>query len=234
MSLSVFKYLLSLFITVTLFLFLFVGCDARETAASPQVQEEQQGVVTAVYDGDTIRVKLEGGESEIVRFIGVNAPELAERRKEVRFLALMSKRFAFYHLYRERVRLVFDWERRDKYDRLLAFVFTEKGFFNEFILREGFASVFLKYPFRADFKRRLETAAKDARREGRGFWQAEPYPVISAREAQQNVGKLLSVRFQCAEVKSEGKFLFLHAEKGGFSALMEKANATALPKPPEG
>ncbi len=185
--------------------------------------------MTAVYDGDTIRVKLDNGDSETVRLIGVDAPELGDDRAEVRFLAFMSKRFAFYSLYRERVKLVFDWERRDKYNRLLAFVFTDNRLFNEFILIEGFASVFLKFPYREDFRKRLEAAAQEARSEGRGFWQPKPYPVISAREAKRNVGKLLSVRFQCEQVQSQGKFLFLHAETGEFSVVVEKARLEEFP-----
>ena len=80
-------------------LFVYFVWQIQRTAASSQRQgqEDQWGTVTAVYDGDTIRVKLDNGDSEIVRLIGVDAPELGDERDEVRFLAFMSKRFAFYH-----------------------------------------------------------------------------------------------------------------------------------------
>ncbi len=225
MRLSFFKHHLrsSIFVLSALsILTLYLVWETQRAAASSQEQGDRWGAVTAVYDGDTIRVKLDNGESEIVRLIGVDAPELGDNRTEVRFLAFMSKRFAFYHLYRERVRLVFDWERRDKYDRLLAFVFADNRLFNEFILLEGFASVFLKYPYREDFREKLEAAHQEARDQGRGFWQVKPYPKIAAHEAKQYIGKLLTVRFYCKKVQVQGKFLFLHAETGEFSVVIEK------------
>ena len=218
-----------MFFRILSILILYLVWETQKAAASSQGQGDQWGVVTAVYDGDTIRVKLDSGDSEIVRLIGVDAPELGDNRAEVRFLAFMSKRFAFYHLYRERVKLVFDWERRDKYDRLLAFVFTDNRLFNEFILLEGFASVFLKYPYREDFREKLEAAHQEARDQGRGFWQTKPYPVIAAREANQYIGKLLTVRFYCEKVQAQGKFLFLHAGQGEFSVVIEKDRLEEFP-----
>jgi len=59
---------------------------------------------------------------------------------------------------------------RDKYGRLLRYVFLEDGrFLNEIILREGYASVYLRGEFslKDEFKR-LE---KKARREKKGLWK---------------------------------------------------------------
>lgn len=192
-------------------------------------REDDEGVVVAVYDGDTIRVKLDSGGSEIVRLIGIDAPELDEKREEIRFYAFMAKRFAFIQLYRERVRLVYDWEKRDKYNRLLAFVFTERGMFNEIILREGFASIFLKYPYRDDYRQRFRVAAAEARKEGRGLWRRGPEPVISAAEAADFIGRLVSVRFRCHEVQRTEDMVYLRAETGGFSVVGEKDRFEGLP-----
>ncbi len=188
-------------------------------------------VVTAVYDGDTIRVSLEGGQSEIVRLIGVDAPEMNDERPEVRFLAFMSKRFAFTTLHREEVTLTFDWERRDKYDRLLAYVTSRHGLFNELIIRQGFASAFLKFPYRDDYRRRFQAAEREARAEGRGMWRPEPYPLVDALDAYGRIGELVRVRFFCAGVEERGKLCFLHARGGNFSALIDQSDLGLFPRP---
>jgi len=196
-----------------------------------QSDEGEEGIVSAVYDGDTIRVSLEGGRSEIVRLIGVDAPELNDTREEVRFFALMSKRFAFTMLFRERVSLTFDWERRDKYDRLLAFVSSRHGLFNEFMIMQGFASAYLRFPYRDDYRRRFQAAEREARAEGRGMWRPEPYPMIDPQDTRGHIGELARVRFWCAEVENRGKFLYLHARDGDFSALLDKKDLESFPRP---
>jgi len=101
------------------------------------------GVVTAVYDGDTIKVKLADSRSSQVRLIGVDAPELSHVNPAERFKAFMAKRFAFSYLYGQRVKLSFDRELEDSYGRILAYVWTEEvGLFNLYIIQEGFASSF--------------------------------------------------------------------------------------------
>jgi micrococcal nuclease len=61
--------------------------------------QAEEGVVTAVYDGDTIKVRFDKGNIEVVRLIGINSPELTDSREKVRFMALMAKRFSYYILY---------------------------------------------------------------------------------------------------------------------------------------
>jgi len=109
----------------------------------------ESGLVTAVYDGDTIKVRFKNEKERKVRLIGIDAPEIGDSKEEAKFRAQMARRFAFFYLYRKTVKLSYDWEIEDKYDRLLAYVWTEKqGLFNKFILSEGFAAVFLKFPFK--------------------------------------------------------------------------------------
>jgi micrococcal nuclease len=198
-------------------------------AISPDNGEE--GVVTAVYDGDTIRVSLDGGRSDIVRLIGIDAPELDDARQEIRFLALMSKRFAFTMLYQEKVTLTYDWEKRDKYDRLLAYVSSRHGLFNEFMVRKGFASAYLKFPFRNDYRRRFRAAEKEAREEARGLWRPEPYPLVDPKDAKKHIGELVRVRFFCSGVEKRGKFWFLRAREGDFSTLIEQKDLKLFPQP---
>lgn len=180
------------------------------------------GVVIVVYDGDTIKVRFEDGAERKVRLIGVDSPEIEDERENIRLFAFVAKRFSFSHLYRKKVRLSFDWEREDKYGRLLAYVWYDGDIlFNEFILSEGFAYAFLKYPFKEEFRQRFVQAEKMARKREKGFWQREPLPSVPSSEAKQNIGKYISVTFKCTDVRSRGRFVFLYSPDD-FSALIPR------------
>jgi micrococcal nuclease len=126
--------------------------------------------VTRVVDGDTIRI--DGGE--LVRLVGIDTPEAdGPYRDEECFGASASRRTAALLPEGTEVRLVFDVERRDRYDRLLAYVFrvSDDRFVNASLVRDGFANALTIPPNvrYADRFRRLERAARDA---GRGLWGA--------------------------------------------------------------
>lgn len=97
--------------------------------------------VVRVVDGDTIRVQFGDGREEPVRYIGIDTPERGER-------CFQQATDANARLVEgERVRLERDVSERDRYDRLLAYVFREDDglFVNEELVRLGFAEA-KEYP----------------------------------------------------------------------------------------
>ena len=178
--------------------------------------------VIRVFDGDTIEVQLANGETIKVRLIGIDSPEMDDKRETVLFFAHMAKRFAFYHLYDKEVRLTYDWERTDDYGRTLAYVVMEDGaLFNESIIKEGFAHAFTKYPFREDMKTRFRKAEKEARRLNKGLWRKKPWPVIRAEDARSRMGSVATVEFVCREVVEQGRYLYLPSD-GDFEVFVSK------------
>lgn len=182
---------------------------------------EDEGIVVAVYDGDTLMVEFVGGRAQKVRLIGLDAPETDHPLEKVQLMAQLSKRFAFYFLYGERIKLTYDFQYEDKYGRLLAYVWTEEnGLFNEFIISEGFASAYLKFPFKDTFRKRFIQAERQARSSNRGLWNTEPYPEVLSTEAARHVGQTAAVKFRCHQVVSRGKFVYLSCFEGQFTALV--------------
>lgn len=194
----------------------------------PRTASVLKGVVTAVYDGDTLRIKLSSGSERKVRLIGIDTPEMDDEREDVRYRAFLAKRFAYFHLYRERISLELDWEREDEYGRILAYVWWNDRMFNEFILREGFAALFLKYPFRRDYRRRFIAARNLARLENAGFRMQAPYPETPLDQLENHLGELVSIRFLC-HTRSKGRFVFLNTEEGRFSALVSVRRLADFP-----
>jgi micrococcal nuclease len=190
----------------------------------------ESGLVTAVYDGDTIKVRFSGGQERRIRLIGIDAPETTDLREEERFQAFMAKRFAFYYLYQRPIKLSYEeGDIEDKYGRLLAYVWTEKqGLFNKFILSEGFAYVYLNFPFR--YRKEFVNTEEEARKLKKGFWQKGHYLLIQASETKSHIGSLITVQFICLKVEAKGKFVFLHSSQEDFSALIPKENISLFPE----
>jgi len=115
-----------------------------------------------VIDGDSLLVELAGRREE-VRLIGIDAPE---GRQE--FGALAREHVVALCRGRE-LRLEFDQERRDRYGRLLAYLFAGGLMVNEEMVRAGLA---LTLPVRPNTAHagRLARAEAEAREAGRGFW----------------------------------------------------------------
>jgi micrococcal nuclease len=179
-----------------------------------------QGTVVVVYDGDTIKVKLDNGIERRVRLIGIDTPEIGEKPLDAPLEALLAKRFTFYHLFRQRIKLTYEHEREDRYGRLLAYVWNENGLFNQFILEQGFARVFLKFSF--TMKDAFIDAQKEAQDERRGFWREKPHPVITAQRAKKHIGNLIRMSFSCARIRESGDLLFLQTKTGDFAAVIRK------------
>jgi len=130
------------------------------------------GRVVKVIDGDTIHVQL-GATREKVRYIGVDTPETKHPTKGVQCFGERASRFNAQLVGGERARLVRDVEERDRYGRLLAYVYRARDglFVNAELARQGFATVLTIAPdvrHAGDFV----AAARDAREHGRGLWSA--------------------------------------------------------------
>jgi micrococcal nuclease len=129
-------------------------------------------LVTRVVDGDTVEARI-GGEAEDVRLIGVDTPETVKPGEPVQCFGPQASRFAHGLLEGRRVRLVFGAERRDPYDRLLAYAYLDGRFVNATLVRRGLART-LTIPPNDRFAPRLRRLELAAARAGRGLWGACP------------------------------------------------------------
>ncbi len=140
-------------------------------------------VVLGWLDGDTVRVRI-GPREETVRLIGIDAPESSpnERaRDQARRMGISLREVV--ELGRRardaasrlgppgtRVRLEPDVQPRDRYGRLLAYVWLPDGtMLNERLLRDGWA-VLLTVPPNVRYVERLVAAQREARERGAGLW----------------------------------------------------------------
>jgi micrococcal nuclease len=149
---------------------LLVGC-ARAPAAAPT----DRGVVVAVIDGDTVDVDL-GGRVERIRLLGIDTPESVDPDRPVECHGPEASAFTHSLLPDgTAVRLERDEEARDRYGRLLAYVFrVDDGVFvNEAILAAGEAEILSIAPNHA-YAGHLAATADAARAAGLGLWGGCP------------------------------------------------------------
>lgn len=137
-------------------------------AATPPVSGPTQPVrqtysclVTRIVDGDTIECSRMGR----VRLIGMDTPELSQPP----FGAQASSALATLIPPGSPVQLEQDVETRDRYGRLLAYVWADSALVNWRMVREGWA-VLLTYPPNVQYVDWLVAAERQAREERRGLW----------------------------------------------------------------
>jgi micrococcal nuclease len=140
------------------------------TTEIAQAQGRTAVTVTGVIDGDTIEISPAIDGRQDVRLIGVDTPETVDPRSEVQPYGPEASRFTKGELEGERVRLEFDQEREDQFGRLLAYVYDSEGeLFNETLLSEGYAQLFIVTPNNR-YEARLGAAQQEARDAQRGLW----------------------------------------------------------------
>lgn len=165
----------TLLVAVLVAAMLLVAAPSCGGAGTPAVATSipANGVVTRLTDGDTVRIRIDGTE-EKVRLIGIDTPESVKPGSPVEcFGKEASEHTAELLPVGTPVRVVLDAEPRDRYGRLLAYVYraTDGELVNLAIARDGYAGQLTIAPNVAhtdEFRR----AVADARAAGRGLWSA--------------------------------------------------------------
>lgn len=125
-------------------------------------------LVVRVVDGDTIHVRVDG-HVEKVRYIGVNTPEVHHPSKGEepggREAHAVNRRL----VEGKRVRLELDVQSRDRYGRLLAYVWIGDTMINAELVRLGYAQV-MTVPPNVRHQSLFLKLQRDARQSGRGLW----------------------------------------------------------------
>lgn len=132
--------------------------------------------LVSVIDGDTIKIKYNGA-NENVRFLLVDTPETNHPKLGVQPFGQEAKDFTKQLLEgQDTVFLEFDVSYRDKYNRLLAYIYTADGkSVQEELLKEGLARVAYIYAPNTMHVDWFESIQKSAQQKAVGIWSVENY-----------------------------------------------------------
>jgi micrococcal nuclease len=150
------------------------GSPGRVGASTAPGSRPVDVPVTRVTDGDTFHVRY-GGHDERVRLIGVDTPEVPWYGGLGECYGEEAGRYSRSRLVGRTIRLEFDVDQRDRYQRLLAYVFVGDELFNLTLVQLGYATA---DPVPPDTARARDFAAAEgeARAARRGLWSACPAP----------------------------------------------------------
>src|SRR5437870_9922631 len=147
-------------------LFLLLFAVASIAGAQPGALE---GTVVRIVDGDTIHVRL-ADRTEKVRYIGVNTPEVHHPRKGEEPGGREAAQVNRELVENKHVRLELDVQSRDRYGRLLAYVWIGETMINAELVRLGYAQV-MTVPPNVRYQSLVLKLQRDAREAGRGLWK---------------------------------------------------------------
>lgn len=132
----------------------------RLPAATP---ERFSATLTAITDGDTVKLLIQGRQ-EKCRLIGIDAPELAQHPWGQGARAAMAKLLSGRALSVE-----IDVQERDRYGRLLIYLFANGTLVNETMILQGNAQLYTVPP-NVRYVERFRRAQEQARAALRGIW----------------------------------------------------------------
>jgi micrococcal nuclease len=183
------RFLFSLCVLVAMAIAAAFG--PKQTESSPhEARVEVQ--LLSIADGDTIRVRHKG-ESVLVRFIGIDAPESRDSERAVRqaertgtsvksVLAIGQRASkVLSELLREvsTVILEFDVQRTDHFGRTLAYVHRPDGLFlNREMVRRGYARPYSAPP-NVKHQDAIVIAGQEARAKRLGLWSYEMWDGVT-------------------------------------------------------
>lgn len=139
--------------------------------------------VLYVIDGDTLKI-IYDGKKQSIRLIGIDTPESKKNKKAFKDSARSSrdinaivsqgklaKKYVKGLVKKgDRVRIEFDIEKKDRYRRLLGYVYLADGrMLNDIIIRNGYASP-LTIPPNVKYRKKFLRSYHYARKHGLGLW----------------------------------------------------------------
>ncbi|WP_028550337.1 thermonuclease family protein [Paenibacillus sp. UNC451MF] len=145
---------------------LLTGC--KEKAASSKAGRESV-TIERVVDGDTFEIKKDG-KKEKVRLIGVDTPETKKANTPVMFYGKEASDYTQKRLENKTVELEWDVEKRDQYDRYLAYVWIGDELYNRTLVQEGYARM-ATFPPNVKYVDQFKKDQEAARKQQKGLWK---------------------------------------------------------------
>ncbi len=151
-----------------------------QKSSCPKPKQTQEIRVKWVYDGDTLKL----ADNRKLRIIGIDTPEVARKRKtrkkEKKKRSQYSEPYAgqatealreLLAKHNNRIYIETGKEKKDKYGRLLAYVFTPNGInVSEWLLQQGLATL-LVIPPNDRYLDCFRKAERQAQKEKRNIWK---------------------------------------------------------------
>lgn len=164
----------ALLVAVAISIGSYYGFDLSSWFETESVQQKETFDVIKVIDGDTIKINYNGND-ENVRLLLIDTPELSHKQFDgPQPFALEAKEKVETLLKNGKVEVEIGVQERDKYGRLLGYLYVDGTSIQEELLREGLARVAYVYNDKKYLDRYLQLE-KEAKLSKKGIWSIEGY-----------------------------------------------------------
>lgn len=162
--------------------------------------------VRKVYDGDTVLLT----DGRKIRLLGINTPEVEHSDRLAQAGGDVARKWLTQQLLGTRVRLEFDQQKKDKYKRHLAHIFTEQEtHINRELVRLGFASTSV-FPPNIKYANELLAAEQKAEEQHLGIWSYPAYHTKTTAELnKKNKQGWQRITGQVVDIKNTRKSMYL-------------------------
>ncbi|PGK52246.1 nuclease [Priestia megaterium] len=171
-----FKFKIVLLIFVLACAYLLTGCSILNDSEKEKNSEFPRfdAKVVKVSDGDTVTISFNGKE-ERVRMLLVDSPESVHPSKPVQPYGVEASDFTKKSLTGKDVEVELGNPERDKYGRLLAYLYVDGKMYNETLLEKGLARVAYVYAPNTRYVDEFRAIQDKARKKEIGIWSIENY-----------------------------------------------------------
>ncbi|MED1862965.1 thermonuclease family protein [Fictibacillus nanhaiensis] len=159
-----------LLVSIISIVFLMSGCSYLTSNDEQRIPVEVEKVV----DGDTIKVRVDG-KLETLRFLLVDTPESVHPSKPIQPFSKEASKHTGKMLEDADVELELGIGERDKYGRLLAYVYADGQSVQESLLKNGLARVAYVFEPNTKYVDHYESIQEQAQKDGVGIWSIENY-----------------------------------------------------------
>ncbi|WP_227001776.1 thermonuclease family protein [Virgibacillus necropolis] len=200
-----------------LLLILLLGCTPNEHEAT----------FVRTVDGDTLIAAIDG-KDEYIRLLLVDTPETKHPDKEIQPFGPEASEFINKSFSpSDPIQIEYGTEKRDKYDRLIAYVYTEDGqMINELLLEKGLARVAYVYPPNDKYVEEFRELESEAKNKEIGIWSidgyvtadgfnAESIPVIPEKSEKKPNDNITDPDRDCGDFSSQEEAQTFFESAGG-------------------
>jgi len=184
--------------------------------------------IVNVIDGDSFVIEKDLynpyykslSNTEEIRLIGINSFEMRDKDNKKRLFAHLQRDFFYFHLNNRTVYLEFEKNsigeiKRDRYNRLLCYLYTDrvkKEPFQLIALKLGFTNGFYKYRFKKEYYKMFRKAEREAKKNKKGIFSFPP-KIVRLSKIADRIGDLSGVIFRVRSVKFTSKNIYLNAPR---------------------
>lgn len=159
-------------------------------SSSKKSVDRERVQLDRVIDGDTIAIKLANGEKRTVRLLLIDTPESVKPGTPVQPFSKAASHYIRQQIEGKKLEIEYDrGERKDTYNRVLAYLFADGKNVNEAMIQQGYARIAYINPPNTTYLKDFQQAEAAAKKAKRNIWSIPGYMTHRGFENEKTGGR---------------------------------------------